>query len=176
MIALIFHVLVWPTFGIALLVFGFAPGAVLRLIVLAFNRDDPRRRELLAELYGVPRIERPFWVAEQLEIALFEGLRNRLVVRRVKRTPAAQVERVIAPLTRPPETHKNLIARIPRVTGFDLREWFVRLESGPAFLRCEERARWLAGNYGISNGYANAIVHEYEFRRRIHLRDYPEAG
>jgi len=32
----------WKTFLVALLVFGFAPGAVLRLIVLAFHRDDPR--------------------------------------------------------------------------------------------------------------------------------------
>jgi hypothetical protein len=47
---------------------------VLRVIVLAFRRDDPRRRELLAELHAVPRIERPLWVAEQLEVAVFEGL------------------------------------------------------------------------------------------------------
>ena len=31
------------------------------------------------------------------------------------------------------ETHKNLIARIPSVTGRDLVEWFKSLESGPAF-------------------------------------------
>jgi hypothetical protein len=30
--------------------FGFAPDAVLRLIFLAFSRNDPRREELLAEL------------------------------------------------------------------------------------------------------------------------------
>jgi hypothetical protein len=45
----------------------------------------------------------------------------------------------------------------------------MRLESGPAFLRCEERAQWLADEHGISHGYANAIVHEYEVRRRIRL-------
>jgi hypothetical protein len=82
MASLIFHVISWPTFVIALVVFGFAPGAVLRLVVLIFRRDDPRRRELLGELYAVPRIERPFWVIEQLEVALFEGLRSR-VARRV---------------------------------------------------------------------------------------------
>jgi hypothetical protein len=76
---LIFHVLSWPTFAVALLVFGFAPGAVLRMILLAFPRDDPRRHELLGELYAVPRIERPFWVAEQLEVALVEGLGQRLL-------------------------------------------------------------------------------------------------
>jgi len=53
-------------------------GAALRLIVLAFDREDPRRQELLAELYAVPRVERPFWVAEQLEVALIEGLGYRL--------------------------------------------------------------------------------------------------
>ena len=33
----------------------------------------------------MPRIERPFWVAEQLELAVFEGLRDRLATRRIKR-------------------------------------------------------------------------------------------
>ncbi len=67
----------WQTFVVALLVFGFAPGALLRLIVLVFRRDDPRRSELLAELHAVPRLERPFWVVEQLEVVLFEGIWNR---------------------------------------------------------------------------------------------------
>jgi Uncharacterized protein conserved in bacteria (DUF2314) len=69
----------WKTFLVILLVFGFAPGAVLRLIVLAFHRDDPRRRELLGELHGVPRWERPFWVFDQLEVALFEGIWERVL-------------------------------------------------------------------------------------------------
>lgn len=71
-------VMSWPALLVALALFGFAPGAALRLIVLAFPRDDPRRRELLAELHAVPRLERPFWVAEQLELALFEGLWGRI--------------------------------------------------------------------------------------------------
>jgi hypothetical protein len=85
MTTVIFHLLPWPAFGAAMLVWGFAAGALLRLIVLAFRRDDPRRHELLAELYAVPRLERPFWVAEQAEIAVFEGLRGRLMARRIKR-------------------------------------------------------------------------------------------
>jgi hypothetical protein len=76
---LLFQLVSWPMFGIALLVFGFAPGLLLRLIVLDFPRDDPRRDELLGELYAVPRFERPFWVVEQLEVALVEGLGQRLV-------------------------------------------------------------------------------------------------
>ena len=69
-------------------------------------------------------------------------------------------------LNHSPETHKNLIARIPSVTGRALPEWFASLESGPAFLRCEERAHWLADEHGLTHGYASAIVHEYELRRR----------
>ena len=72
-------------------------------------------------------------------------------------------------LNHSPETHKNLIARIPSVTGRDLVEWFKSLESGPAFLRREEQAHWLADDAGISCGYAYAIVHEYEMRRRLRL-------
>jgi len=77
MISLTFQTLTWPTLMAALLIWGFAPGAVLRVIVLLFPKDDPRRRELLGELYAVPRPERPFWVIEQLEVGLFEGLRHR---------------------------------------------------------------------------------------------------
>jgi hypothetical protein len=72
-------ILSWPTLFVPLLVFGFGPRAALRLIVLAFHRDDPRRRELLAELHAVPRLERPLWVMEQLEVALVEGLGERIV-------------------------------------------------------------------------------------------------
>jgi hypothetical protein len=65
----------WQSLLLVVLVFGFAPGFCLRLIVLAYPRGDPRRAELIAEMRAVPRIQRPLWVAEQLEVALFEGLR-----------------------------------------------------------------------------------------------------
>lgn len=64
----------WGLFAVALLVFGLAPGLALAMIVRLLHKDDPRRRELQAELYAVPRWERPFWVCEQLEVALREGL------------------------------------------------------------------------------------------------------
>lgn len=60
-------------FLIALLIFGFLPGMVLALIVRLFPKDSSRRRELQAELYAVPRWERPFWVAQQFEVALRQG-------------------------------------------------------------------------------------------------------
>jgi hypothetical protein len=72
-------------------------------------------------------------------------------------------------LTRSPEMHQNLLARIPSVTGLQLREWFSRIEAGPAFLRCNELAHWLSDEHGLSHGYASALVHEYEVRRRTRL-------
>jgi hypothetical protein len=75
---------VWSTFLIALIVFGLAPGVVLRLIVTMYPRNDSRRKEIVAELYAVPRTERPFWVVEQLEVAVFEGLPRRRKKRRLK--------------------------------------------------------------------------------------------
>jgi uncharacterized protein DUF4287 len=68
-----------------------------------------------------------------------------------------------------PELHKNLIDRVPRVTGSSLREWFHRLESGPSFARHTERATWLADEHGLPDSYAMAIVHEYEVQRRTRL-------
>jgi predicted DNA-binding transcriptional regulator AlpA len=68
-----------------------------------------------------------------------------------------------------PETHRNLVARIPIVTGRDLREWFARIESAPAFLRAEGLAGWLSDEHGLSPGYASAIVHEYALRKQSAL-------
>jgi hypothetical protein len=36
-------------------------------------------------------------------------------------------------------------------------------------LRHAERAQWLSDEHGLSHGYASAIVHEYEVRRRARL-------
>lgn len=73
----------WHSVLLVILVFGFAPGFVLRLLVMIYPRDDPRRRELVAELYAQKRVERTLWVAEQLETVLFEGLPHRLTAVRV---------------------------------------------------------------------------------------------
>ena len=71
----------WPVLGYALIVFaillalfGFLPGVLNRLFAMAYPKDDPRRAEMIAELYGVPRWEQPWWVFQQGERALFEGL------------------------------------------------------------------------------------------------------
>lgn len=68
----------WATLGLLVLVFGFAPGIALALITKLLAADDPRHDELQAELYAVPRWERPFWVAQQFEVALREGFAPRV--------------------------------------------------------------------------------------------------
>ena len=68
----------WRSVLVAVGAFGFAPGFVLRLAVKIYPRDDPRRQEVIADLYVMRRIERPFYVAEQLETVLVEGLPERL--------------------------------------------------------------------------------------------------
>jgi hypothetical protein len=69
---------VWPELLVAVLLFGFAPGFFLRIIVLVYPRGHDRRRELVAELPDVPYVKRPIWVASQLETALFEGVAARI--------------------------------------------------------------------------------------------------
>lgn len=71
----------WQTLLVLLAVsalYGIAPGATLRLTVRMYRADHPRRRELIAELYAIPRRHRPIWVLEQLETALAEGLAPRV--------------------------------------------------------------------------------------------------
>jgi hypothetical protein len=63
------------------------------------------------------------------------------------------------------ETHRNLVARVPKATGSDLPEWFHRLDSGPGFLRFDERVNWLREEFGIAHGHATAIVHEHCLKR-----------
>lgn len=69
------------------------------------------------------------------------------------------------------ETHRNLLARIPTVTGRDLPEWFEALEAGPSLLRFDDRVRWLRDEHGLSHGHATAIVHERDLRRAARLLD-----
>ncbi len=72
------------------------------------------------------------------------------------------------PVSHSPEIHARLLARIPETTGYELHEWFDILERGPALTNCLERAHWLSDEYGLSHGYATAIVQEFDRRRRSH--------
>jgi DNA-binding transcriptional MerR regulator len=72
----------WPTCVLVLAVFGLFPGFVLRAIVRVYPRDHERRRELIAELYGVEFQNRPLWVVQQIETAVCEGIPARWRQRR----------------------------------------------------------------------------------------------
>jgi hypothetical protein len=64
------------------------------------------------------------------------------------------------------DTHQSLLARIPEATGRDLSSWFACLEDGPGLPRFDERVTWLRDEHSIPHGYARAIVHEHDLRRR----------
>lgn len=63
------------------------------------------------------------------------------------------------------ETHSNMVARIPDVTGRALPAWFETLDNGPTLVRFEERVNWLRDEHSLSHGYAVAIVQEHDRRR-----------
>ncbi|GII88837.1 hypothetical protein Ssi03_68270 [Sphaerisporangium siamense] len=67
------------------------------------------------------------------------------------------------------EMQNKLIARVPDITGRALPEWFQAIDNGPSFLRCDERANWLADEHGLTHGYAAAIVIEHERQRRSRM-------
>ncbi len=162
-----------------------APQAILRL---AATWLDPAQRETIyqdewlpelcyalrgAESRPITRLIRGTAYATSLLISARRIARTERTTR-VSSTPPKSSTSPISVGTRglvhSPNLHSSLIARIPATTGVDLPEWFRRLESGPTFLRREERANWLAEDAGISCGYAHAIVHEHEMRRRLRLR------
>ena len=63
--------------GLLALTFVFAPGVLLHLGVLIYPMGDERRAQFTADLYDVPFIKRPFWVASTLVRCLFEGVSAR---------------------------------------------------------------------------------------------------
>lgn len=69
------------------------------------------------------------------------------------------------PLNHSEETHRNLLSRVPEVTGKQLPEWFREIDDGPSFGRFEDRVNWLRDEHGISHGHASAIVHEHDRQR-----------
>ena len=85
----------WRILLLAVVIFGLAPGVVLRLVVRAYPRGHSRREELVAELYAIDMAMRPFWVAQQFETALFEGLPTRWQARRKSPPARPSIRRVL---------------------------------------------------------------------------------
>ncbi|MEU8761938.1 DUF4287 domain-containing protein [Streptomyces sp. NPDC048659] len=63
------------------------------------------------------------------------------------------------------ETHRNLLARIPRCTGREIADWLRIVEEGPSLLRFEDKVSWLRGAHSLAHGHAKAIIHEHDLRR-----------
>lgn len=53
----------------------------VRAVALLYPRSDPRRVELIAERYKVPRKERLLWIFEQFETAWLDGREARAEAR-----------------------------------------------------------------------------------------------
>ena len=66
------------------------------------------------------------------------------------------------------ETHRNLVERVPQVTGRGLSEWFREIEEGPSFSRFDDRVNWLRDEHELPHGFATAIVREHDKRRTAH--------
>jgi len=122
----------WRDLVFVLVVFGFAPGFVLRLLVRLYPRDDPRRTELIAELYALDRWKRPLFVTEQIETVLFEGLPHRVAAlwQRLTRTPAGVCH----------DSDLHLLARI-----FTLEGRLARMDT-ITLLDVVGGGLWIAGN------------------------------
>ena len=72
----------WQSILAFLLLFGLAPGCVLRLMVHLYPKGHERRQELIAQLYALKFIDRPLFVVQQIERCLFEGIPARWQTRR----------------------------------------------------------------------------------------------
>ena len=168
---LITQVIAWPTLLATLLIFGFAPGVALRIIVLAFRRDDPRRTELVAELPHVPRIERPFWVCEQLEVALFEGLAGRVTALARKlymRRPAQGRDRA--------DTHRATRQPLGETGLYSLRQ-AIDEDSVPDVLASylTYEAMWRLRNAAVEQADSRIAIPETDDRRaKAKLVRFPE--
>ncbi len=82
----------WPAALVLVAALGIAPGLVLRLVVCLYPKDHSRRRELLGELYAVEYRNRPLFVGQHCELALFEGIPARWRAWRQADSPAEATE------------------------------------------------------------------------------------
>lgn len=64
----------WGPSALGLAALGLLPGFSLRLIVRLYPKGDPRRREVVAELYTVENWRQPIFVIQMLELAISEGI------------------------------------------------------------------------------------------------------
>lgn len=95
---------------LAVLVLGATPRLALRLIVLAHPRDTLLRDQIMADFEDVALLERPIWVASQLEVALIEGIGIRL-----SRSPDWFARKIISAVFRSEAIRDDLLEALPDV-------------------------------------------------------------
>lgn len=147
----------WRSLLLVLVVFGFAPGFVLRLLVRIYPKDDPRRTELISELYMLGRAERLLFVAEQLETVLFEGAPHRLKAVLDSVRTSKQSDQHSDPGKSQESGGDD---RVPAASNPSLRQ---ARPSRPFALRRTLRRRW--SNAGLRLG-ESATVHAVRFEQR----------
>jgi hypothetical protein len=59
-------------------IFGLTPGFANRVLARAYPKEDPRRAEMIAELYSIPWVERWNWVFQNIERVIHEALPARV--------------------------------------------------------------------------------------------------
>jgi hypothetical protein len=161
-------------FAISLVLFGFMPGALNRAFALFYPIEDPRRNEMVAELYAVPRLDQPWWVFQQSERALFEGLGAR---RRQKQTQVKASRKTIQSIARsswdmPGGRYPPYVATFSFVTKSVkcddrsclriVREMSTRIEADTISLPCEaaaDRAIRLKTGYRVKRGMRKTTVY-----------------
>jgi hypothetical protein len=149
-------VLDWHTLAFALLVLGFLPGFVLRQIVRIYPKDDPRRQELVAEMYAIRDwVERPLFVAQQFETALTEGIAARRRARRRSRAPL---------LAEPAPTWRDELRRLRQVSGLSPEEVAAALDWAEMKVDLIER-----GRRSMTRSDLRQLLHFYNVTDRMHF-------
>ncbi|GAB3077514.1 hypothetical protein GCM10027053_47470 [Intrasporangium mesophilum] len=109
----------WLALLVVPVVLGMAPGFVVRTAVRLYPKEHPRRRELVAELYVIAsRWERLIWAFEQVEVAISEGLSERLRKHRVSQDAGLP----------------QLVIMGERTSGERDLRWFVDMPDGGRFV------------------------------------------
>lgn len=114
---------------------GFIPVIATKLVVKLYPKVDPRRSELVAELFAVPFRDRPAWVCQCLALGLTEGLSSRLREGRRKSASAGRTP-IATATTRALDVIIVLVAVPVLVPVLTLAALAIRIDSrGPAMLR-----------------------------------------